>query len=239
MNQVFALEMPPVHVAPEDAERIVLIIEVVFAIVINHAVTIVVPATSRRDVELVAIRFGIVPVQLALEVVAATNEVEGASIGTFYLLTINRPDGDLLAAQAKIFQRIRRQPVRIADARQRNLKILNQPIVIVDTKMQRAIFGVRHWHDQMSVIHVERGGKRNEILRRRQILLRSRRRFIGLYNVVNIDMSPALGVIIDNLKCRFLAYQLSNRPGRPFKDFMALVLACHADRGANHLAAHQ
>ena len=60
VNQVGAFKMPPVHVAPENTERIVLVVEVIDTVCKNHAVRVIVPATAGRGMELIAVRLGVV-----------------------------------------------------------------------------------------------------------------------------------------------------------------------------------
>ena len=60
MNKIGTLKMPPVHVAPENTERIVLVVEVIDTVCKNHAVRVIVPATAGRGMELIAVRLGVV-----------------------------------------------------------------------------------------------------------------------------------------------------------------------------------
>ena len=60
VNQIDTFEVSPVHVAPGDSERIVLVVKMVFSVVKDHSVGVVVPTAARRGMKLVAIRLGIV-----------------------------------------------------------------------------------------------------------------------------------------------------------------------------------
>ena len=68
VHQVAADGVAPVHVAPFPAVRIVLVEQVILAVVEDEAVGVVVPAASRREVELRA-------EPLAVEIVGALDRV--------------------------------------------------------------------------------------------------------------------------------------------------------------------
>ena len=60
MDEIGALEMPPVHVSPKNSEGIVLVVEVIFPVSERHAVRVIVPTSARGGMELVAVWKGIV-----------------------------------------------------------------------------------------------------------------------------------------------------------------------------------
>jgi hypothetical protein len=57
VDEIIADRMAPTHVPPFIAKGIVLIEEVVFAVVVDHAVRVVHPVSLRREMELGAKRF--------------------------------------------------------------------------------------------------------------------------------------------------------------------------------------
>ncbi len=47
--------MPPVHVAPANIEGVVLIIQMVLSIVVNHSVGVIVPTAPRGHMKLITV----------------------------------------------------------------------------------------------------------------------------------------------------------------------------------------
>ena len=132
VNEVGAFKVPPVQVAPENAEGIVLVVEMVFPVLKNHAVGIVVPSAARGGMELIAVGLGVVGRRKRLVGRANLDAVKCRTAGFGDGFAINRCDLDLFSLQPEMLQWIRREPEGVTTLRKGDIEALNQRVAVVN-----------------------------------------------------------------------------------------------------------
>ena len=157
------------HVAPPDSKGVVLEVEVIFPVVIDHAVGVVVPTSTGADVELIPIRQGIVfcgtvlcgpvlcgPVLCGPGIVRCSHldQIERTIKGRRQLLALHRLDSDAFSGQVETLQWIGRQPIRGVVFWQSHREVLHEPIAVVNPHEQ-AFALVGHRHDQVGRVNGE------------------------------------------------------------------------------------
>ena len=176
------------HIAPENAEGIVLIIEMIFSAVKNQAVWIVVPPSPRRGVELIAVGLRVIGGRKRIASRADLDALKCCPQRVWHFLAINRRKRDLLSPQSVTVQRICRQPKGVGGLRQRDGKTLHQIAAIINSEHHEvgrvfgegfAVLAVGDRHDEMSAFYNEHLFQGHQRRRRCNVGVGLRARFSG------------------------------------------------------------
>ena len=129
-----------------------LVVEVILAIVVDHAVRVVVPSTPRRHVELIAVGLCIVIRRLVRDAIATTYPAERVPVDFVHLRPSGRLNGNVPPCQPEMSQRISGRPVRRPLPGKHHLEVLNERVAIEDIECER-LPGIGDRHKQMRAVH--------------------------------------------------------------------------------------
>ena len=149
-HEVLRHGVPPVHVAPADAKRVVLVEHVPFAVAVREAVRVVVPAERRREVELRTPRLAVLSLRRG-EPRVGERQVGGGDVRRVFAGKAELERASLKSAQVE-----RAGPVRRA-ARPLHLVVRNAPSAVehLHENLRRTVL---HGHGHVAARRLHRHG---------------------------------------------------------------------------------
>ncbi len=225
--------MSPVHVGPVAPCRVALPEEVVLAVVVEHPVRVVVPASHLAHVKLGPERF-----------VVERLEVADFVAGFEHFADFRCGFGDDLRGLANVFGHVEVGPpvdgilVRWEVA----VEIVDE-LVADDDRHPAALSLVRNGEDDvfardfdlLGVLHM-RSSTAAPWRRDEGFLLRLR---VALRDLIDVDVAPAAGRGVDDLEDGFPALVLSDVPVFPVEELAAACLGVDARGGEDDFAANE